>query len=227
MARLPFPDVPPGPLRVLIKELHRLHGRAGWPSVRDLASGERFSHTAVHELFTKSAGSPKLPVLLAVVDKLAKLAPRVDSEEVLDQFDAMWQAAEEWTSDNIERSSNERLSRVLDRPPQLRLPISWGVLHRERSQTPPGSDLGRALNRMIRRSGLDIDEVAAQSNTLASSTADDKTSEHRAVSITARALERIIRGQQIPTESELGIVFQVCGIPPDKIDSFLKALRVS
>ncbi len=93
MAKLPFPDVPSGPLRELLEELHKLHARAGWPSVRQLAAGQNFSHTAVHELFTKPTGDRKLPVLLNVVEKLASLAPRVDSEATLDKFDQLWATA--------------------------------------------------------------------------------------------------------------------------------------
>jgi len=90
LAKLPFPGAPPGPFRELLEELHNLHARAGWPSVRELARGQNFSHTAVHELFTKVGGAPKLPVLFAVVERLAALAPRADAERVLDKFDELW-----------------------------------------------------------------------------------------------------------------------------------------
>lgn len=97
MAKLPFPDVPPGPLHELLDELHKLHARAGWPSVRELARGQNFSHTAVHELFTKPTGDRKLPVLLRVVEKLTSLAPRVDQEATLDKFDQLWDTVTERT----------------------------------------------------------------------------------------------------------------------------------
>jgi hypothetical protein len=90
VARLPFPDVQPGPLRELLNELHRLHARAGWPSVRELARGQNFSHTAVHELFTKPTGDRKWTVLSKVVEKLARLAPRMDQEATLKKFDQLW-----------------------------------------------------------------------------------------------------------------------------------------
>jgi hypothetical protein len=90
VARLPFPDVQPGPLRELLNELHRLHARAGWPSVRELARGQNFSHTAVHELFTKPTGDRKWTVLSKVVEKLASLAPRMDQEATLKKFDELW-----------------------------------------------------------------------------------------------------------------------------------------
>jgi hypothetical protein len=92
VAKLPFPDAAPGPLRELLEELHNLHARAGWPSVRELARGQNFSHTAVHELFTKPTGDRKWPVLSRVVEKLASLAPRVDQEATLDKFDQLWDA---------------------------------------------------------------------------------------------------------------------------------------
>lgn len=92
MAKLSFPDVPPGSLHELLEELHKLHARAGWPSVRELARGQNFRHTAVHELFTKPTGDRKLPLLLSVVEQLAQRAPRVDVEATLDKFDQLWDA---------------------------------------------------------------------------------------------------------------------------------------
>lgn len=95
MGRLYRPDLPPGALADLVQELHALHARAGRPSTRDLANGQLFSYTAVHDLFTKTTTeSPRLPVLLAVVGQLATLAPGGDVEEILDRFDALWQAAD-------------------------------------------------------------------------------------------------------------------------------------
>ena len=94
MAKLPMPDVPRGNLRTLIVELHELHGRAGWPSTREIAKGRKFSHTAVHELFTKTATeAPKLTMLLDVVERLARLTQRMDVDETLDRFDELWKLA--------------------------------------------------------------------------------------------------------------------------------------
>jgi DNA-binding CsgD family transcriptional regulator len=119
VARLPFPDVPPGPLRKLLEELHKLHARAGWPSTRELARGQQFSHTAVHDLFTKVDHAPKLPVLLAVVDRLAALAPRAHAEETLDRFDALWwtqlEEAETPFDPRIRKSSTHDSMLVLNR----------------------------------------------------------------------------------------------------------------
>src|SRR5687768_739293 len=91
-----MPDVPYGNLRGLVEALHELHARAGWPSTRELARGRNFSHTAVHDLFTKTtAGAPKLTVLLDVVERLASMARRVDVDQTLDKFESKWTAAGE------------------------------------------------------------------------------------------------------------------------------------
>ena len=95
MGRLRRPELPPGALADLVRELHALHARAGRPSMRELAKGQRFSYTAVHDLFTKTiAEPPKLPVLLTVVEQLAMLAPRMNVDETLDRFDELWRAAD-------------------------------------------------------------------------------------------------------------------------------------
>jgi Restriction endonuclease len=95
VAKLPMPDVPPGNLRALVLELHELHARAGWPSTRDMARGRDFSHTAVHDLFTKTtAEAPRLTVLLDVVDTLCRSARRInDVDAMLDRFETLWKAA--------------------------------------------------------------------------------------------------------------------------------------
>lgn len=95
MAKMTRPDLPPGPLDDLMRELHSLHARAGYPSARALATRQSFGYNAVHELFTKATSeTPKLPVLLGVVKQLAELAPRTDIEADLDRFDSLWQDAE-------------------------------------------------------------------------------------------------------------------------------------
>lgn len=116
MARLPFPDVEQGPLRLMLRELHELHARAGWPSTRELAKGQAFSHVAVHDLLTKATGVPRLPVLLAVVGKLAEAAPSIDVEKALDDFDKMWRecvgdVARPGQEANVEVSRDEPPSR--------------------------------------------------------------------------------------------------------------------
>jgi regulator of RNase E activity RraB len=96
MGRLRRPELPPGPLDDLVRELHALHARAGWPSMRDLAKGRDFSYTTVHDLFTKTITEPpRLPLLHKVVERLATLAPRANVEEILDKFDALWRATDD------------------------------------------------------------------------------------------------------------------------------------
>lgn len=57
MGALPRPDIPPGPHRELVSALHELHHRAGWPSLRRLASEAGCSHTTV----SKVLSGPQLP----------------------------------------------------------------------------------------------------------------------------------------------------------------------
>jgi tetratricopeptide (TPR) repeat protein len=57
MGALPRPHVAPGPHRELVDALHSLHHRAGWPSLRHLASQTGVSHTTV----SKALSSPALP----------------------------------------------------------------------------------------------------------------------------------------------------------------------
>ena len=95
MGRLYRPELPPGALADLVRELHALHARAGRPNTRRLAEERDFGYTAVHDLFTKTTTEPpKLPVLLTVVERLAMLAPRMNVEQTLDRFDALWRAAD-------------------------------------------------------------------------------------------------------------------------------------
>ena len=57
MGALPQPDVPPGPHRDLVDALHRLHHRAGWPSLRVLGRQVGCSPTTVSAVFS----APRLP----------------------------------------------------------------------------------------------------------------------------------------------------------------------
>jgi NAD(P)H-flavin reductase/hemoglobin-like flavoprotein len=96
VAKLGLPEIPPGNLRVLIEELHRLHARAGWPSTRTIARRQDFSHTSVHDLFTRpTPPAPKLPVLIAVVERLAETAPSTDSADMISRFGILWRSAYE------------------------------------------------------------------------------------------------------------------------------------
>ena len=93
MAQLPRPVLLPGNLRDLVSELHSLHARAGWPSTREMAQGQPFSHATVHDLFTKTTAPPRLPILLAIVDRLASAVRGADVEAIIDKFDRLWSAA--------------------------------------------------------------------------------------------------------------------------------------
>jgi hypothetical protein len=55
VSALPRPDLPPGPLRDLVADLHDLHHRDGWRSLRTLARATGVSHTTVSKAF--SSGS--------------------------------------------------------------------------------------------------------------------------------------------------------------------------
>ncbi|QJY51196.1 hypothetical protein [Pseudonocardia broussonetiae] len=93
MAKLAMPDLPEGRLKELMRALHELHARAGWPSTREIAHSQDFSYTTVHQLFTKTNQLPKLPVLLAIVSNLASISDPNREEQILDKFDALWCAA--------------------------------------------------------------------------------------------------------------------------------------
>ena len=67
MGALPRPDLAPGPQRELNDALHALHHRAGWPSLRNLASDAGCSHTTVSHVFS----SPK-PSRWGVIELLVE-----------------------------------------------------------------------------------------------------------------------------------------------------------
>jgi len=55
----------------------------------------KFSHTAVHCLFTKTTTrAPRLTVLLEVVELLAASTRRMEVEKTVDKFNKLWQAAD-------------------------------------------------------------------------------------------------------------------------------------
>ncbi|WP_336116393.1 DnaB-like helicase N-terminal domain-containing protein [Streptomyces sp. PTD9-10] len=89
------PKLPEGPLRIFNRELHALHGKAGYPSARKLylAVGKVVSHTNIHHAFVK----PTLPswgVVEVVVEQLAHQArPRLAAENEVNRFKALWDEA--------------------------------------------------------------------------------------------------------------------------------------
>ncbi|MDN0199404.1 DnaB-like helicase N-terminal domain-containing protein [Streptomyces sp. S.PNR 29] len=89
------PKLPEGPLRVFNRELHALHGKAGYPSARKLylAVGKVISHTNIHHAFVKPA-LPTWGVVELVVEQLAQLArPRLAAEAEVNRFKALWDQA--------------------------------------------------------------------------------------------------------------------------------------
>jgi len=102
MGRLAFPEIPEGPLRALLVELHRLHARAGRPSLDDMVKRQdrdlrdRFGRDTVHRLFSDCWEAPKLPLLYEVVRILATMAPGADVERMWDRFDRLWLAVERY-----------------------------------------------------------------------------------------------------------------------------------
>ncbi len=96
MPKLTAPSMDPGPGKWLSDELHALHRRAGWPSVRELARalGNRVaSPSRVHDAFTK----PRLPswgLVELLVEHLASRVPGgAPAQEEVQRFHALWEAA--------------------------------------------------------------------------------------------------------------------------------------
>ena len=83
MGALPRPDLPPGSHRDLSDALHDLHHRAGWPSLRRLATDVGCSHTTVSTVFS-SAKLPSWGTLELVVESM-----HGDTED----FHQLWLAA--------------------------------------------------------------------------------------------------------------------------------------
>ncbi|HSF34813.1 MAG TPA: AAA family ATPase [Nocardioides sp.] len=83
MSALPRPDLPPGPHRDLVVELHGLHHRAGWPSLRTLAARTGVSHTTVSKVFS----APALPTW----GTLELLVEAMDGDT--GEFHRLWLAA--------------------------------------------------------------------------------------------------------------------------------------
>ncbi|MCY4727089.1 AAA family ATPase [Nocardioides sp. STR2] len=54
MGALPSPDLPPGAHQELVRALHDLHHRAGWPSLRTLARQSGVSHTTVSKVMSST-----------------------------------------------------------------------------------------------------------------------------------------------------------------------------
>ena len=81
-----------GALKQLNDELHILHARAGQPSVRDMARACCCGPNLIQKVFS-APRIPKLPLLLGIVEFLAKYDRRANPETECDRFDALWEAA--------------------------------------------------------------------------------------------------------------------------------------
>jgi tetratricopeptide (TPR) repeat protein len=80
---LPKPRVPDGPIRTLFDELHELHHRAGWPSLREIAKEVGCSHTTISVALCEPR-VPKWGVLELIIEALGGDTLR---------FHALWMAA--------------------------------------------------------------------------------------------------------------------------------------
>ncbi|MEV4514397.1 tetratricopeptide repeat protein [Dactylosporangium sp. NPDC049525] len=69
MRALPRPTLPPGPLADLFDELHQLHHRAGWPSLRRMAAEVGCSHTTIATAFS-GPRPPRWGLLELIVEAL-------------------------------------------------------------------------------------------------------------------------------------------------------------
>ncbi|MFF0561528.1 hypothetical protein [Streptomyces sp. NPDC004266] len=123
MPKLTAPPLPPGPRQTLSLELHTLHRRAGWPSVRDLSralGAGVASPSRIHDAFTK----PRLPdwgLLDVLVTALAKKIPRADPAAEVERFHALWDAASEDQPAPVD-SSSAGAERDIPPPPPLTVP---------------------------------------------------------------------------------------------------------
>lgn len=95
MAKLTAPTLAFGPRKQLSDELHALHRRAGWPSVRELARALGTgvaSSSRIHDAFTK----PRMPdwgLLEVLVIELAGRAPDTDVAAEAKRFHGLWDSA--------------------------------------------------------------------------------------------------------------------------------------
>ncbi|MEU9181807.1 hypothetical protein AB0C90_34210 [Streptomyces sp. NPDC048550] len=95
MAKLTAPTLAPGPRKRLSDELHTMHRRAGWPSVRELAralGAGVVSSSRIHDAFT----NPRLPawgLVHMVVVELATRAPGADADAEVKRFHGLWDEA--------------------------------------------------------------------------------------------------------------------------------------
>jgi hypothetical protein len=162
--------------------------------MRELAKGQNFSHTAVHELFTKPTNARKLPVLLVVVGKLASLAPRVDVEEMLDKFDRLWEATTDqpMTEDQIGAIVKKRGDFAASRP-EWRNGEEYKAA-RERFFT----DLNRVLE--PKKKTTSLRRWGAQAG------------------VAHRTIRTVLTGERIPIDATLWFILKAADVPDSDIE---------
>lgn len=95
MGRLTAPTLPPGPRKRFSDELHSVHRRAGWPSVRELARALGpgvASSSRIHDAFTK----PRVPswgLVQMLVVELAIRTPGLDATAEVMRLHGLWDEA--------------------------------------------------------------------------------------------------------------------------------------
>ncbi|MCL6737543.1 GntR family transcriptional regulator [Streptomyces neyagawaensis] len=97
MPRWKAPDLPDGPLRELNRALHGLHGRAGWPSSRDLQKAvggqDVMSYTTIHQALTKPL-LPRWGVIELLVEELARMSGgRRRPDDTVEHFKELYDRA--------------------------------------------------------------------------------------------------------------------------------------
>ncbi|MFF5924148.1 hypothetical protein ACFY8C_38360 [Streptomyces flavochromogenes] len=142
MPKLTPPSLPPGPRQILSVELHTLHRRAGWPSVRDLSralGAGVASSSRIHDAFTK----PRLPdwgLVKVLVIELAQQIPRTDPGTESDRFHALWEAAAEASTETADVPAAPASPDL--KPPPLVLPpaaVPPARITSVKTQSAPGS----------------------------------------------------------------------------------------
>lgn len=93
------PGLAPGPLKSLSDALHDLHARSGYRSSREIEKWIKvdqgsggISHTTVHKMFTSSE-LPRPELMHWVVKVLLDHSRVPDPDQVVDEFDALWNKA--------------------------------------------------------------------------------------------------------------------------------------
>jgi hypothetical protein len=97
MPRWKAPDLPDGPLRELNRALHALHGRAGWPSSRDLQKAvgghDVVSYTTIHQALTKPL-LPRWGVVELLVEELTRMSGgRRRPDDTVEHFKELYDRA--------------------------------------------------------------------------------------------------------------------------------------